>query len=116
MPDRDIFDLEQFLDQTGLDRDSIRDVIATFLDDIPTQIDRLRIAIKEGNGNQTRRMAHTIKGAAANLSSGSLYQAALQIEQIAEKCAPDILKARLADLETQFEKLRSLLLAEILSP
>lgn len=116
MPDRDIFDLEQFLDQTGLDRNSIRDVIVTFLDDIPTQIDRLRIAIMEGNAKQTRRMAHTVKGAAANLSSGSLYHAALRIEQIAEKNTPDILKTRLADLETQFENLRSLLLAEILTP
>ncbi|MEN6665749.1 MAG: response regulator [Phycisphaerae bacterium] len=59
-------------------------MLAKFADSIPGEMDKLDAAAAAGNMTETRRLAHSIKGAAANLSAPMLRQAALAVEQAAQ--------------------------------
>ncbi|HEY2013848.1 MAG TPA: response regulator, partial [Bryobacteraceae bacterium] len=58
-------------------------VVQGFLEDLPTQLRLLRQQFADGDAVSTRRQAHALKGAAANLSAGRLRAMAFQAEQAA---------------------------------
>ena len=48
----------------------------------PEQIEELRSALEQGDGEVLREKAHALKGSAANLSADGIAAAALRLEQI----------------------------------
>jgi CheY-like chemotaxis protein len=70
------------LARMGGDHDLLRDVVQLFLDDCPQRLAAIRQAIDRCDPAGLRAEAHTLKGAAANLSAEELADAARTLEQV----------------------------------
>ncbi|MCE5277567.1 MAG: response regulator [Planctomycetaceae bacterium] len=79
-------------------------MLGKFAETIPGELHKLEAAAAAGNAPETRRLAHSIKGAAANLSAGQLRQAAYAVEQAGQ--AGDITAAaqRLPRVRAELER------------
>jgi HPt (histidine-containing phosphotransfer) domain-containing protein len=94
------------------DEDLARTIALGFLDDIPRQLEALSDALGSGDIAASERLAHTIKGAAANVGGEVLRAAAAALEQAAaagnlketSACLPRMAAAfdRLASVMTPF--------------
>ena len=104
-----IFDKDGFMARMLEDEELARRIIACFLTDLPRQIAALRDALQSGDAAGTARAAHTIKGAAANVSGEELHEEAAAIEQAARADNLAAAALRLADLETRFGRLREIM-------
>ena len=88
-----VFDRKSLQERLMNDEALILTIIAAFLQDIPKQIQALRGFIQSSDALQTRRQAHTIKGAAANVGASRLCEVAYEMEKAGE--AGDIQRASL---------------------
>ena len=77
-------DVPELLQRLGGDADLARDVVDLFRLDWPTSLARLRAALEAGDAGAVQRAAHSLKGAAGNLSAGPTTAAARDIEHLAE--------------------------------
>lgn len=77
------FDRASLMDRLLDDDDLVRELVDAFLVDTPEQVSALEAAFAAGDIHQTERLAHRIKGAAANLSACRLQQVAGALEFIA---------------------------------
>jgi HPt (histidine-containing phosphotransfer) domain-containing protein len=99
-------------DQTGLlerlegDRELAAVIIEAFLDDMPGQIENLKNIVAANDAHTAGRLAHSIKGAAANCGGERLRKAALTMENAADDGDLDAVKSRINELEAQFSLLR----------
>ena len=91
-------------------RDIILDV---YLTDIPSSLQSLRRAAATEDFELATRTAHSIKGASANIGALRVAELARRVELCAsENELPS--DAALAALEGEFERLRSLILSEVI--
>ena len=74
------WDKSSALKRVGNKSEQLLPLIALFLDDIPTQMTELQLAIDKENSEHLSRTIHTIKGVAANLGGLRLQQLAAQME------------------------------------
>ena len=65
------------------------DVIRIFLDDLPERLAAIKEAVTGRDADALRTAAHALKGAAANLSAGGLFEAARVLERIGEESHMD---------------------------
>ncbi len=89
-----------------------RGITASFLEDMPRQIDVLQKFLEAGNAQGAERQAHTIKGSSANLGCEGLCSAALTIEKAVK--AGDLGRAaeELRNLRMQFDSSRAAICRE----
>ena len=67
-----IFDYEDFLERIDGDTALLKEVLEIFLEDTPELFADLDAGIKNRDGEAVERAAHTLKGAAANISAKKL--------------------------------------------
>jgi CheY-like chemotaxis protein/HPt (histidine-containing phosphotransfer) domain-containing protein len=82
-------------------------VLQSFVVDMPLQLDKLRRHLSDGHASDARRQAHTIKGAAANVSAESLRALALQVEQATRSTELNAAAALVPAIEHEFEKFKT---------
>jgi len=82
------------------DREAVAEILAEFETDAPRQAAEAREALAVGDADLTRRCAHTLKGASANVGAESLRAAAYDLERAA--AAGDL--AGGADLTARLEE------------
>ena len=85
------------------DEELARAVSTCFLQDMPQQIDMLRGCLDAGDARGAEIRAHTIKGASANIGGERLREVAFEMEKAGKAGDLSAIKARMADLESQFE-------------
>ncbi len=102
----DIFDKNSFIDRMLEDEDLAREVIEEFLDDSSRQIDIIRESVEKGNAKELRYKAHSLKGAAANISAAALKKIASKIEIAGEKGDLTHASTLIAELDEQFNILK----------
>jgi len=73
---------DELLARVGGDRALLAELVRLFVDDAPRSLARIRKAIDAGDGEELRRAAHTLKGAASNFDAPALVQAARALEEI----------------------------------
>ena len=96
-------------------RDALaREVIECFLEDIPRQFATLKDYLEAGNATGCERQAHTIKGASSNVGGEALRAAAFGMEQAAKAGDLSAVTARMPELESQFERFREAMRAELM--
>ena len=100
-PSFPVFDTQGMLAQLMHDDGLVRAVLTVFLKDMPTQIDALKGHLDADDVASGGRVAHTLKGAAANVHGNALSEAARALE--AAGMAGDLRSARslLNNLDTQ---------------
>ena len=115
LPKDDIFDKNSFLDRLLGDEDLAKEIIKGFIEDSLRQIGILKEAFDNRNPHVIHRQAHSLKGAAANISATALKELSNQIEIAGE--TGDLIKAAslIPKLDEQFEVLKKRLTIELLT-
>ncbi len=102
-----IWDRPDMLDRLMGDEELAKEVVASFLADIPVQIQTLKDMLARGETLEVQHQAHTIKGASANVGGEALRAVAFAIEQAAKAGTLDTLAERVVDMETEFARLKA---------
>lgn len=95
-----VFDLDDFLRRIDGDTELLIEVLGIFLDDTPGLMADLIAGMKSKNATAVERAAHTLKGAAANISACRLSFLCQQLQMLVRKDA----NADLPSLITLFEQ------------
>jgi PAS domain S-box-containing protein len=103
----DIFDIKGLLERVMEDEDLARELIRTFLEQTPAQISTLRSHISKGETQPAERLAHSIKGAAANLGGEALRATAYEMEKAGKAGNLQAMASMLPELEKQFDVLKA---------
>jgi two-component system, sensor histidine kinase and response regulator len=77
------FDEDALRQRLSGDDKLMADVIRVFVDDLPVRLAAIKDAVTARDAEALRDAAHALKGAAGNLSTGGLFEAARVIEQVA---------------------------------
>jgi PAS domain S-box-containing protein len=101
-----VFDRAGLLELLDGDEEGLAELMETFLDDVPRQIQALQEAIEKGDAPDVRLHAHTIKGASANFRAMGLQVAACRLEEAA--AAGDLSRAwdGLAKVNEEFDNFK----------
>jgi CheY-like chemotaxis protein/HPt (histidine-containing phosphotransfer) domain-containing protein len=107
MPPREAaLDEAAILDRVGGNREVLQQLIGVFYQDCNNYMDQLKAAIKRGNAQEVRSLAHTIKGMVSFFGVKSATNAAVKVEQAGireELSAANQLFGALARELSQFE-------------
>jgi HPt (histidine-containing phosphotransfer) domain-containing protein len=76
-------DWEEGLARAGDDVEFFKELLELFLGDVPSRLEALDQAIAGGDAGAAAAAAHSIKGAAANLSARGVQQQAYTLEHAA---------------------------------
>ncbi|KAB2640120.1 MAG: PAS domain S-box protein [Verrucomicrobia bacterium] len=104
-----IFDQDGFMSRMLEDDAVAHHIIECFLSDLPQQIAALIAAVRAGDTDTLAAAAHTIKGAAANVSGERLHAVALAIEEAALAGDLAAVAPHLPELDAQFARLREIM-------
>ena len=104
-----VYDRDGFLDRLMGDAETAKIVINIFLDDIPRQIESMKRSLETSDAATVERIAHSIKGAAANIGGEALRQLAGEIEKACKDGRFNAVAGRGPELEHQFNRLKEAL-------
>ena len=100
-----VFDSKAFSDRLSGDSALISEIINIFLEETPKRMHTLEKSIKQQQKDEAARLAHTIKGSAANVSGQKLHAVALRIEKACDSAGWREAEALVPRLNRQFEML-----------
>ena len=101
-----VFDQAGVLDRLEGDNELTQIVFAEFLENIPLQIQALKDFVTSGDATGSARLAHSIKGASANVGGERLRNMASVMEKAADAGDLHFVAPRMAELELEFGRLR----------
>jgi HPt (histidine-containing phosphotransfer) domain-containing protein len=99
-----VVDAEEALERLDGDRTLLELIWQTFIDEASHKMSELRSALDNNDVEVSERLAHSIKGAAANIGAMSLKTVAFGMEQAAKKADLDTVRSNLPLLESEFQK------------
>ncbi len=100
------FDLPSLLERVGDDADLAVELINLFLRDLPKLSTALDSALQQGDAGEVGRQAHTLKGAAANLSAEPVVDLARAMEASARSGDVATAQLRWGSLQAALQTLR----------
>ncbi len=101
-----VFDRAALMNRVMNDEELARVVIEGFLGDLPGQIMQLKNYAAAGDAHLVEQQAHRIKGASATVGGEALRAVAAAMEQAGKAGHLDAIKARITDLDAQFDALK----------
>ncbi len=104
-PAQAVFDHQGLLIRLMNDRELVRILGESFLQELPEQIELLKESVKIGNIEDSRRVAHGIKGAASNMGGNALSEVAHALERAADRGDFAIAGQMLTRVCTEFDRL-----------
>jgi len=81
-------DLDAYVERMGGNKDIAETIIRGFMHQIPTQLEAMEKAIRNGDGETVSREAHSLKGGALNVFADGLRQASNELENYAMQVGP----------------------------
>ncbi|MEI6385918.1 MAG: Hpt domain-containing protein [Spirochaetota bacterium] len=87
------------------DEDLARQILATFLSETPSQLESIRAAVAAADFKAAQRLAHTLKGAGANLSSERFRAAASSLELACKALEAAMIESAARQLVERFNEL-----------
>lgn len=106
-------DTDAFAEMKDIMGEAITEVIETFLNTVPEQIDKLEAAIKEGHSEQVFDIAHRMKSSGSSIGALGFAEAAADIEQVARQGTTENTSALLQTLKSKFDEVAEVLKAEL---
>lgn len=97
---------EKALAQMEGDNELLGQVASLFLNDVASQLDKMRSALEQHNLETLGRVAHAIKGSVANFSAEQAVNAALKLETASREGNLSLAAQAARDLERAIELLR----------
>jgi PAS domain S-box-containing protein len=104
-----VFDSQGLLRRLRGDRQLARITVQAFLQDMPAQLNNLRLRLEESDAPGLRALAHTLKGAAATVAAEGLRAMALAMERAAAAGELDSWGGLLPRAVQEFERFRTTL-------
>ena len=101
-----VLDRQQLRDVTLDDKELMQEVLSSLLDDTARQLCLMDSAIREHDPKQTMRLAHSCKGACANVGANAAAAALRRLEQQAANESFEECAATLSTLNRELERLR----------
>ena len=101
----ELIDRVSLLERVEGDRELLTEMIHLFQEDAPNLLTAMRDALQRGDMAVLERSAHSLKGAASNLSAKATTAAALQLEKDAKNKDAESAKKSLAEVERAVEHL-----------
>ncbi|MCU1233567.1 MAG: Hpt protein [Candidatus Solibacter sp.] len=101
-----VLDRQQLKDVTLDDRDLMQEVLTALLDDTSRQLRLMDSAIREHDPKQMMRLAHSCKGACANVGANAVASALRRLEVQAASESFDECAATLTALTREMDRLR----------
>ena len=98
-------DLPSLLERVEGDRELLEEMIQLFADDAPVLLETMRKALEQGDMVKLERSAHSMKGAAGNLSANFVMAAASELEKNAKVNDAEASRASLANVEGTVSRL-----------
>jgi CheY-like chemotaxis protein len=102
-----IFNKSKLLERVGGDEDICLEILSTFLTDLPSRLEAMEDAYNRENMEVLKREAHTIKGAAGNISAILLQKSAAKLEAAVTSGNRDLLLQYMDDVRIEFEKVKN---------
>ncbi len=99
-------DLKEVLERVQNDRELLLELFDIFLSDCPGKIAALKTAIAQKDLTAIKDIAHSLKGAAGNISAKKLFDSFLKIEQLTKDDDLSNAAGPLQALDNQVEELR----------
>ena len=107
--DADIFDPQTLLARLMGDKQLAKRIISGFLNDVPGQFGRLKESLERGDSSVARLHAHSLKGAAANLSAESFRAVCGELQEAAAAGDISLASSLLPKLKKQLNLLKTTL-------
>ncbi len=101
--DKNVLDIEDALDRVQEDVELLLELFDIFQEDFQVKLPQLEAAYSTGHSEEIRNLAHSIKGAAGNISARQIYQTCLTIEKKGAEGDGGGLADALAGLKDQFK-------------
>lgn len=98
---KQVFDLDEALENIGGDMDLLKEILEIFLDDYPNQMEQIQEGILAGDSKAVEQAAHSLKGSVANFAAGRAREAAYRLEVLGREGNLGEAKEALADLERE---------------
>jgi CheY-like chemotaxis protein len=108
-PRKVAFDPGSLLEGLDGEVDLAKEVVSVFLEDIPTQIEKLKQAIEERDAEAVNRCGHKLKGAAGAIGAIAVRDLAAEIETAGKEKALDKLDSLMERLDKDLAALTSAL-------
>jgi HPt (histidine-containing phosphotransfer) domain-containing protein len=90
----------------------VKKITDLFLLDTPRQLTDLRDSVQNGDSVRLVKVAHTLKGSAANLGAREMVRICAELQVLGEAENISIAPSLVADLESQFGSVRDAILSE----
>jgi HPt (histidine-containing phosphotransfer) domain-containing protein len=97
--------MQDLVDSLG---DGLRDVIESYLDDAPVQIEGLRVAFEHGDRDALQEIAHSLKSSSGIFGARQMVEACRTLEVGAREDAMAV-KDLLSDIAEAYERVRDVL-------
>ena len=104
---KQVFDLDEALENIGGDMDLLKEILEIFLDDYPNQMEQIQEGILAGDSKAVEQAAHSLKGSVANFAAGRAREAAYRLEVLGREGNLGEAKEALADLEREIGELKA---------
>ena len=101
----DVIDRASLLDRVEGDQELLSEMVNLFVEDAPNLLAAMREALQKGDMPVLERSAHSLKGAASNLSAQPAAAAAFQLEKDAKQTNAEAAKASLLAVEKEMDRL-----------
>jgi HPt (histidine-containing phosphotransfer) domain-containing protein len=107
LPTEKVLDRAALLDRLMGDEELAEEILGEFIEGLSTELRKLEAAIEKGDGEVIRRIAHTLKGASANVGAVALSNVAQAIEKAGARADFVSAKTTLPGLEQAAEQLQT---------
>ena len=101
----EVIDRASLLERVEGDQELLAEMVNLFVGDAPNLLASMREALQKGDMLLLERSAHSLKGAAGNLSAQLAAAAAQQLEKDAKQAKAESAKASLAAVEKEVDRL-----------
>jgi PAS domain S-box-containing protein len=98
--------LERLMQTIGDDAELLPALIDTFLRDVPQLVDSARRGLQQGQADEVRRAAHTLKSNGATFGAMGLSELSRQLESLARSGTLEGTAELIARLEAEYEQVR----------
>lgn len=103
---KDVIDFDEAIERVEDDIDLLIELLEVFLEDCPGKMKAMRLAAEQKDFPRLRDLAHSMKGAAANISVKKMREIFLAFENMGEEGALISADERFAELDCQLADLK----------
>jgi len=102
-----IIDIDEALERVENDADLLIELVEVFLDDCPSKMEALKEATKNSDYSKIKDLAHSLKGAAGNISAKNIREIVIKIENFAKDGNGAPINDCIVELEAKLDELKS---------